>query len=76
MCFVSDSPMRGTPRAGSLVGVMSAIDKKMYRAVVKTQTSENSVIVFFLDFGNREEVNFDQIYTLPAKVLKVHYKNQ
>jgi Tudor domain len=61
------------PQSGSLVAVKSSIDSKMYRAVVKTHTSQHTALVFFLDFGNREEVHVDQIFTLTAAVAKVQF---
>lgn len=59
------------PQSGSIVAVKSAVDSKMYRAVVKTHTSQNSALVFCLDFGNREEVHMSQIFPLPTSVAKV-----
>jgi hypothetical protein len=59
------------PQSGSLVAVKSSVDSNMYRAVIKTHTSQQSALVFFLDFGNREEVNVEQIFALPPSVAKV-----
>jgi len=59
------------PQSGSVVAVKSAVDSNMYRAVIKTHTSPHSALVFFLDFGNRGEVNVEQIFPLPSSVAKV-----
>ncbi|CAB3385593.1 Hypothetical predicted protein [Cloeon dipterum] len=64
-------PLAALPPAGSVVAVKSAIDGKMYRAMVKNQTSECTVIVFCLDFGNREEVHLNQIYPLPQHLCEM-----
>ncbi|XP_065350930.1 tudor domain-containing protein 1 [Cloeon dipterum] len=64
-------PLAALPPAGSVVAVKSAIDGKMYRAMVKNQTSECTVIVFCLDFGNREEVHLNQIYPLPKHLCEM-----
>ncbi|XP_059489498.1 uncharacterized protein LOC132204763 [Neocloeon triangulifer] len=63
-------PMSVVPMAGSLVAVKSGVDSRMYRAMVKTQTGRNTAIVFFVDFGNQEEVCANQMYPLPKRLAQ------
>lgn len=67
--------MSTLPQSGSVVAVKSSIDSKMYRAVIKVHTSQHSALVFFLDYGNREEVHLEQIFALHSSVAKVWLKN-
>lgn len=51
--------------------VKAMFEGGMYRAEILKQIDENHFYISFIDFGNDETVNADEIYELPEELKKV-----
>jgi hypothetical protein len=59
------------PEVGQVVGVYSGIDKDCYRGLVTRRITQDSVLIFFLDHGNKEIVKLKNIFSLPEYLTQV-----
>jgi len=55
--------------AGSPCLARYSLDKSIYRAVI-LNTLDNTAKILYVDYGNREVVNLDEIYQIPATFLQ------
>lgn len=63
------------PAVGELVAVCYSGDGSWYRALVlKTTSVRNDVAVFYVDFGNSEEVPESEVRSLPPKFLHLPFQ--
>ncbi|XP_035177837.1 tudor domain-containing protein 6 [Oxyura jamaicensis] len=58
-------------QAGDLISVVYSEDSQWYRAVVKGKTSDNSVSIQYIDYGNTAVISVDQAHRLPEGLASV-----
>ncbi len=68
----SSEPLRRLPPVGSYVAAVFADDGQLYRAqILSSATDASTAEVLFVDFGNSNQVRFDQMRALPDELLKL-----
>lgn len=64
-----------TPLSSPVVGVICAakysVDGQWYRARIESIPERDMAAVLFIDFGNRENVQFANLLALPQQFLRV-----
>ncbi|KGL77541.1 Tudor domain-containing protein 6, partial [Tinamus guttatus] len=61
----AENPCGRLLRAGDLISAVYSEDSLWYRAVVKDRSSDNSISVQYIDYGNTSVINVGQVCRLP-----------
>ncbi|XP_048004944.1 staphylococcal nuclease domain-containing protein 1 isoform X2 [Leguminivora glycinivorella] len=66
--FKANAPLPGSlaPRRGQVCAALFSADSQWYRAKVEKITEDKKVHIFYIDYGNREVVNYSRLASLPA----------
>jgi len=69
--FIAAKKKKLDIEVGDIVKAM--FENAMYRAKILKKVDNNHFYISFIDFGNEETVNADDIYELPEELIKVLY---
>ncbi|NXR14509.1 TDRD6 protein, partial [Semnornis frantzii] len=58
-------------QAGDLISAVYPEDSLWYRAVVKEKTSDNSLSIQYIDYGNTSVINAGQVHRLPEELSSI-----
>ncbi|KFZ61777.1 Tudor domain-containing protein 6, partial [Podiceps cristatus] len=58
-------------QAGDLISAVYSEDSLWYRAIVKEKTSDNSISIQYIDYGNESVINVDQAQRLPEDLSSI-----
>ncbi|KFQ72380.1 Tudor domain-containing protein 6, partial [Phaethon lepturus] len=58
-------------QAGDLISAVYSEDSMWYRAVVKEKTSDNLIMIQYIDYGNTSVINVDQAHRLPEDLSSI-----
>ncbi|XP_041987682.1 staphylococcal nuclease domain-containing protein 1 [Aricia agestis] len=66
--FKANTPLPGAyvPKRGAICAARFTLDDQWYRAKVEKITDNKMAHVFYIDYGNREIINFTRLAQLPA----------
>lgn len=64
-------PCRQLFQAGDLISALYSEDSLWYRAVVKEKTSDNSIRVHYIDYGDTSVISVDQARRLPKNLSSI-----
>ncbi|XP_061706219.1 staphylococcal nuclease domain-containing protein 1 [Cydia pomonella] len=66
--FKANAPLPGSliPKRGQVCAALFSLDNQWYRAKVEKITEDKKVHIFYIDYGNREVVNYSRLANLPA----------
>ncbi|XP_050420950.1 uncharacterized protein LOC126833572 isoform X2 [Adelges cooleyi] len=70
-CLTEGAPVVGYLEIGDVFGVRSTLDENFYRAKIINKTSENSYKVQYIDYGNEECVNSEDIVGISDDLKQV-----
>ncbi|XP_073951545.1 staphylococcal nuclease domain-containing protein 1 [Choristoneura fumiferana] len=66
--FKSNAPLPGSlvPKRGQVCAARFSLDDQWYRAKVEKLAEDKTAHIFYIDYGNREVVNYSRLAVLPA----------
>lgn len=57
---------------GEIIGALSPLDNTIYRGKVLKEINQNTYLIQYIDFGDKDNVSLSNIYQIPKDLMVVY----